>query len=451
MLPQSAYLVIFFGIILSPFYSPIVQRVKTLGFTRSQASIVNIHGEGYRSIAGTAVCEDLHLYAPSNQLFAACEGGSVGQRYKWFPPLANFQDENEVSQGTIVVIDPKVRHKYQSVHLSKCLTYPSKTFTSKRLSLTGLSGPFVTHGIDVITGEDPATVYIFAVNHLPNPEYYKPTEASTKSPYAARSQIEVFRHVLGSDTAEYVRSVQHPDIQTPNDILATSPTSFYVTNDHYYRTGFMRNVEEVLTSYLGGWSTIVHVQITDRTPTDPTDGITVTTSLSELHNNNGLGRASSNRADEILINDASGGVLTRAWYNLDPLASHELNVIEHIQLDSTIDNPFYYDDPYATASNNASGFVLAGLARAHTMGNDYVNPEVPIPSLVWHVRRSRGAGVQGAWEKKVIFQDDGIQVRTATTAVMIGIDPKANGGRKQAWLYVTGFLTEAIVATKVDL
>ena len=34
---------------------------------------------------------------------------------------------------------------------------------------------------------------------------------------------------------------------------------------------------------------------------------------------------------------------------------------------------------------------------------------------------------------------------------MIGIDPKENGGEKQAWLFATGFGSMTVVAAKIDL
>jgi len=42
-------------------------------------------------------------------------------------------------------------------------------------------------------------------------------------------------------------------------------------------------------------------------------------------------------------------------------------------------------------------------------------------------------------------------LRSASAAVVVGIDPGSNGGRKQGWLFVTGFVSEAMVAVKVDL
>ena len=158
----------------------------------------------------------------------------------------------------------------------------------------------------------------------------------------------------------------------------------------------------------------------------------------------------------MLIIDASGGVLTRARHATESATNKQLNIVEHLQFDSTIDNPFYYDDPWATPDNDASGYVLAGLSRASDLALDFSKPEKPIPVIVWYSRRALGsAEVKGeshkTWEKRVIFADDGYKLRSASSAVMIGINPDENQGKKQAWLFVTGFASAAMVATRVDL
>lgn len=310
--------------------------------------------------------------------------------------------------------------------------------------------------MDILTDPvDSQVLHIFAVNHLPDPQYWNAQEAG-RSPNKTRSQVEVFRHTLGSQTAEHVRSIRDPLIRTPNDILATSPTRFYVTNDHYYREGSMRDVEEILTQRFGGWSDTVHVEITDPTSTDPSTGTHITVALTGLHNNNGLGRSASSRPEELLIVDASGGVLTRARRSLDATKDVKLDIIEQLQYDTTLDNPSYYDDPWATPEDDASGYIIAGLTRAVDLGHDFSQPEKPIPVTVWYSRRSVGTAAvnnesHNSWQKNVIFQDDGHTIRSASSAILIGIDPKESGGKKQAWLFVTGFASAAMIATKVDL
>jgi hypothetical protein len=55
------------------------------------------------------------------------------------------------------------------------------------------------------------------------------------------------------------------------------------------------------------------------------------------------------------------------------------------------------------------------------------------------------------WTQKVIFQDDGHILRTASTAVLVAIDPDDNNGKKQANLFVTGPLAKGVVVSRIDL
>lgn len=284
------------------------------------------------------------------------------------------------------------------------------------------------------------------MNHLPNPAYYQ----SPRLPGAlkARSQIEIFRYVVGSGDAEFIRSVRHPLIRTPNDIFIASSTSFYVTNDHYYREGFMRTLEDLLTQRFAAWTDTVHIAISDIRNQDPCSGIVATIALPKMHNNNGLGHTSD--PNEVAIIDASCGKLVIAERSLAIGASPALTVRESVQLDCCLDNPSYFEDPYATPDNDNSGFILAGLAKAVDFDKTWQIPGSAIPVQVWHVKRQpRGQG--GEWKKNLIFQDDGKLMRTAATAAMVAVDPKENGGKRQGDLFVTGPLADAIIVCRVNL
>ena len=68
-------------------------------------------------IPDTTHCEDVHYYAPGASLFAACED-NANTRFRWFPPLAVFDDPElgKRGRGSIHVISPKVcDHRPQHV------------------------------------------------------------------------------------------------------------------------------------------------------------------------------------------------------------------------------------------------------------------------------------------------------------------------------------------------
>ncbi|GAB1314790.1 hypothetical protein MFIFM68171_05000 [Madurella fahalii] len=377
------------------------------------------------AIPDTVHCEDLHYHVPSGILFTACED-NASTRFKWFPPLANFDDPELASknQGSIHVIDPK-------------------TMQSRRLRFENFDGPFITHGIDVIqdnASTEGEAVYIFAVNHVPE------TQPSGEKGPNARSQLEVFHHIIGSSTIRHVRSIWHPLIRTPNDIFAESPTSLYVTNDHRYpRRGLMRTVEEL---YFGAkWTGVVHIQLDFLAAVEPTAGLTARVALSGLHNSNGLGHGRSER--EILISSCISGVL-----HIGQLAENgNITIAESVEIDSIADNPSYFADPYAvTPIDDRSGFLETGMARAIDIPHTMRDPTAKDPAMVTYLRPA-----PGGWEKRILFEDDGTRLRTASAAVLVAVDPVDElnkgdvPGARKALLFVTGFLSKSVIALKVDL
>ena len=331
---------------------------------------------------------------------------------------------------------------------------PPQTFKSKRLSLEGFSGPFITHGIDLYSSpSEQDSLYIYTVNHLPNPDYYTTSLPNSTIP-KARSQIEVFKHNIGTSTAKHLRSIRHDLIRTPNDIYITAPTTFYVTNDHHYREGHMRLIEDIGYQSLAPWSDIIHVTVGSLAsqPGGDTVGVAAKVVYDGIHNPNGLGHGAND--SDILIVRAAAGVLIRATIDPADKRRKNLTIVEEIQLPCSLDNPSYYSDPYASApgaADDASGYVLAGLARAVDLSTTHLQPEGLDPVMVWMVRPSKEGAEGKKWETKLIFQDDSKTIRSASAAVVVGIDPRENGGRKQGWLFVTGFMSRGVVATRVDL
>lgn len=326
----------------------------------------------------------------------------------------------------------------------------------------GSSGPFITHGIDVLDDpERPDAVYIFAVNHAPHPAY-RPSRSDREWHWEgpkARSQIELFHHVLDTTTVKHVRSIRHPLIRTPNDIYAESPSSFYVTNDHGYREGLQRLVEDVVPA--AKWSSLIHVQLETLQGQDAEAGIDATVALTGLYNNNGLGHGSSPE-DRMMITSAMGGLLYRAQPFPNQDGTTSISVMEEIRVDSTIDNPTYFSDPSRTsATDDASGFVLAGLRRPIDMLKNQVDPSAKDGTMVWYVRpnTTTASSVEDngnektdeKWETRLLFEDDGTHIRTASAAVLVPAPRQHPDKGKRAWLFVTGFYAESMIAVLVDL
>ncbi|KID60501.1 Serum paraoxonase/arylesterase 2 [Metarhizium brunneum] len=416
-------------------YTAELPRAKVvLGFGRKQSSTVVANANDFHTIPDTVHCEDLHYHEPSRLIFTACEGVEA-TRYAWFPALGHFDDPNVglKAQGSIEVIDPS-------------------TMKAKKLKFTNFNGPFVTHGIDVIDDPDKPkgkAVYLFAVNHLPNPAF-----AEDASEPKARSIVEVFYYDIGSDSVEHVRSVWHPLITTPNDIVAVSPTSFFVTNDHFYRDGIKREIE---TLYFGAkWSNTIFVEFTELTDGSFRDSdveVKASVALDGVHNNNGLGHGRT--PSEVLVVSCASGRLHIADV-VSPKSDGEsprIAIRQSVAFDSTLDNPSWFRDPYANSTYDASGLVVAGLPRAVDLAKNQHNPRGTDGAIVWKATPSRDetAGNEESWVNRLLFEDDSTRIRTASAAVLVAIDPAKEKGERKAWLFVTGFISTNVVAAKVAL
>lgn len=442
--------VMLFSLLMRNVVPVVTDRLYVFGITRPKSSYTAVSHSGpdvVRKIPNTRYCEDVHLHSSSGKLFTACEGPDVEPGYNirrsWFPPLAIFEaSADEVlakARGGLYVIDPA-------------------TFTSTRLTLEGFENqPFVTHGIDLAV--DPkdrkGSVYIHAVNHLPNTACFAGGSNPKHCTPKAASRVEIFHHVIGTNKARHIRSVAHPSIVTPNDIYSLRPNEFFVTNDHRHREGLLRTYETLMPALLAGWSDIQRVKVDLEDNGDAASGVTSETAMTGLHNNNGLGRGHA--ADEVLIVDAAGGNMHVAKVVPDTASKSiklERDPVRDIHLNSTIDNPSYFRDVYRSDSikvdgsiDDASGYVLAGLTRGIDLEKHAHDPTSKDPVIVWHIQPRQ----EGGYKRKVLYQDDGSTISSASAAVMTPIQAKSSSGRKQAWLWVTGFWSENMVAVKVEL
>lgn len=292
-----------------------------------------------------------------------------------------------------------------------------------------------------------AAVYIFAVNHLPNETVYPRdgSEGSVLPSLALQktdSRVEVFHHVLGSATARHVRTIADPLIVTPNDIVAASPTSIYVTNDHVNPAGAtMRTIENLFPGIF--YSNVVHIALADVEATDGSFEVTV--AADELLNPNGIRRGRTD--DEVLIASAGGG-----YISIGSIAQGDgtIAVDETIDYDSTIDNPTWFVDTYASTGGDASGFIIAGPTRAINSPDTAHDPAGREGSLVWYTTPSKTNSSSG-WDTRMLWQDDGSVIRNTATVLLVGIDPAEENGAKKAWLFASGVSSMNMIAVKVEL
>jgi hypothetical protein len=201
-----------------------------------------------------------------------------------------------------------------------------------------------------------------------------------------------------------------------------------ITNDHKYRSGLLRTVEDIVSHRLGPKTDLIHLHINLN---NPHQGIQGKIALSGLHNCNGLGHGPNG---EILLTDAAGGILHIC--TLDP--SHRIRSQSSLQLDTTIDNP----SSYASTLDSKRGYLLAGLTKAYNLPRTNRDPQGIEPTIVWYIP------IDGSQlgKPKVLFKDDGHALRSASVAVLVDDEDKG-----ERWLFVTGSNSEGVIAVKVQL
>ncbi|KAJ2996507.1 hypothetical protein NUW58_g955 [Xylaria curta] len=415
------FIVTLLGALGAWLYTPVKHYVAVFGIQPFE-SLANIHGVETRFIPDTIACEDLEYHVPSGMLYTACVGDLEIAR-NWNPGADALVHPDKKAWGSIVVIDPKA----------------SNTLKSQKLSLENFEGPLATHGIGLYSApSDPNVVYIYAINHLPNPKYARSSETEEK----AASQVELFVHTVGSDKAQHLRSITHPLVRTPNDLLAISENEFLVTNDHYYREGMMRTVEKLISGF-HGWTDLIHLRFDD-------NRVDAAVALDKIPGNNGLGWGPD---QQVIVGDALGG---HVYFASLPGPENRTMTISHYHpIDCVVDNANFFVDPFAGIDGkDYSGYLMPGLYGAFQFISGFGDPKfkAPIPGQVWYLPAIAGKDKQfdGTKHRKLIFADDGHTIRSVTTAVLVAIDPKTNSDKREGWLFVTSVIGASMLATKID-
>lgn len=98
------------GYIYTTVYPAVQRSIITTGIYRHPAAFASVASAGdLVLIDNTIHCEDLHYYAPTHELYTACED-SHETRFSWFPPLTEFNASViPRSQGGLFIINPDVR------------------------------------------------------------------------------------------------------------------------------------------------------------------------------------------------------------------------------------------------------------------------------------------------------------------------------------------------------
>ena len=151
-----------------------------------------------------SACEDIAIIG--DEAILACGDGPA--RLQFWPGMGNFNSaDREICDEPVYKLD-------------------LKTLALTKLKRDGQFDTVLNHGMGEWKYDDGSgRVNLFLINHG-----------------AKQSCIDIYK--FQSDTMTLLRHVCHPYIKSPNDVAASGTYSFYVTNDHKFRTGYGRYIED---------------------------------------------------------------------------------------------------------------------------------------------------------------------------------------------------------------
>ncbi|KAI8319833.1 calcium-dependent phosphotriesterase [Martensiomyces pterosporus] len=187
-----------------------IGKVLGIGATYSSVNTTSCHIVGQGDLHG---CEDIVVDPETGLAYLAC--GALKPRQRWLFPDNTYDLSIEAEADSIYVMDE--RDQYSELRV---LEHGSDG------RLQPFSPSFRVHGFDIYwnPADSNDMTFIF-VNHQ-----------------LGGKAVSIFSHVRGTDFLVHVETVRSELLISPNNILALSKRSFYVTNDMKYARGLMREV-----------------------------------------------------------------------------------------------------------------------------------------------------------------------------------------------------------------
>ncbi|KAF9921985.1 Serum paraoxonase/arylesterase 2 [Linnemannia zychae] len=302
---------------------------------------------------GLEGCEDIHLHRESGLAFMTC--GNAEARKRWFPPMAklNTSADSTAFQDKLILYNIPTG-KYEEMELVGLPTGTDKVF----------------HGLGIYE-RSPTELTIFAVNHR-----------------RGGSVIEVLDYTIGNKFVHYRETIRHELIQTPNDILATGPRSFYVTNDHTHKSGHKREIAEYLRRPMGN--------VIFYSPEE------AHVAYDQVISANGI--TSNKDQSQIYLSACHGAAI----HVLRATPDHKLVDDDYIKLDFYNDNPSY--DP-----ETDSVFVTGHMKPlALTIGLKKLNVRLDAPTKVVKITKNS----EGGHSVETVLEEGGSMISSGTVSAV---------------------------------
>ncbi len=263
-----------------------------------------------------SACSDIAF--SGNEAFMACS--SYDDRLAFYPPGGRNNESARMQWQ-----DPLWRYNIDTKKLDK-------------IELEGVD-ELVHHGLAIYeSSDDPNEIRLFIGSHGRN-----------------QSSVNIFKHTRGTMRATLVRSVYNYFVVTPNSIQPTGPDSYYVTNDHKFRSGPLREIEDRLGHWR--WGSVVHCDITQNFTCRP-----CATSLARAH---GIVQS----GDKTYVADFVSGKIR--VYKEGP--EHRLDLVDTVLVGSVVE--------HLTPLSNGN-FLIAAMPE-HEYAKQWVKDHVTkAPSMV---------------------------------------------------------------------
>jgi arylesterase/paraoxonase len=233
-----------------------------------------------------------------------------------------------------------------------------------RKLVTTYTRAFHPHGISFLRVN--AVSYLFVVNHN-----------------AVGSSVEIFEYK--SDTLFHLSSIKGDAMCCPNDVVAITPSTFYVTNDHGNKRGFKRWMEEYLQV---PQSSVLYY-----------NGTAIKTAHDGLLYANGINV--SNNGDRLYVATTTGRSLLT--FDRDAMTG-KLSLAGELNLKTGLDNIDVDTDGNLWLAAHPKLLAFVGHAKDSTKLS---------PSQV--IKLTPGAGAAYAIEE--IMMDDGSQLSASSIAL----------------------------------
>ncbi|ORY84183.1 serum paraoxonase/arylesterase [Leucosporidium creatinivorum] len=394
-MPSLKLLGIFLIPILGLLTQVILPRANLLGV--GQGEVTGSNNGKCVSVPELQGCEDAWISPEHGVAYLPCT--PLSSRAAWLPAILHLNASAlPPSSGDYIAV------------------YDFSTHTHHRLQLVGMPKEaeenLNLHAIDVYQSpSDRERLTVFINSHRP------PVDRTTAKEVGANSVVEIFETRMGSKELNWVKTVQHPLMRTPNNLVAMGERSFYFSNDHRRKVHWSRSFQLLYSEP----SDLIYC---DASTTSPHCIV----AAEDVHHPNGIARGPK----DLLYSASTGEGKISVWEIQS--GDHSLLPLDSIAIPRLSDN--LHVDPTSGA------ILIATFPRVFELVSHFkAGGKTTSPTEVYRITNDTSEGQYYGNKYKIdrVFGDNGQIVSGATTAA-----PYKNQ------LLLTGVMSDKVVVCEID-